>query len=171
MLIPKAESRWGSISLRVQAQSRRARREATARTLGVSFATAPPAEFDADLVFHASGTAKGLASALAVAGFEATIVELSWYGDREVSVPLGLEFHPKRLRLISSQVSHVSHARRPRRDRAARLALALQLLCDQRYDVLLSGEAPFAVLPDTMRELAAGFGPLCHIAKHDEAEA
>ena len=39
----------------------------------------PPA--GCDIVFHASATAQGLNLALSLAGFEATIVELSWYGD------------------------------------------------------------------------------------------
>ena len=35
---------------------------------------------DCDVVFHASATADGLATAVRLAGVEATVVELSWYG-------------------------------------------------------------------------------------------
>ena len=40
---------------------------------------------DADVVIHASGSPAGLELALRVAGFEATIVEMSWYGDQAVA--------------------------------------------------------------------------------------
>ena len=43
-----------------------------------------------------------------LAGFEATIVEMSWYGDRVVPVPLGEAFHARRLTLKSSQVGAVA---------------------------------------------------------------
>ena len=67
---------------------------------------------DCDLVFHASGTAAGLATALRLAGEEASIVELSWYGSGEVAAPLGEAFHSRRLRLVSSQVGKVAPSHR-----------------------------------------------------------
>jgi threonine dehydrogenase-like Zn-dependent dehydrogenase len=129
---------------------------AIASALGVSFAVPNVATPEADLVFHASASAEGLATALDLAGFEATIVELSWYGDREVAIALGEGFHSRRLRLVSSQVGAVATPRRARWDRRRRLALALDLLVDARFDVLLAPPVPFARLPEVMRELAAG---------------
>jgi NADPH:quinone reductase-like Zn-dependent oxidoreductase len=128
---------------------------AVAGALGVSFAVPKVATPRADLVLHASGTAEGLAAALDLAGFEATIVELSWYGDREVTIPLGESFHSRRLRLVSSQVGAIATAQRARWDRRRRLALALDLLADARFDALLAPAVPFARLPQVMAELAA----------------
>ena len=51
-----------------------------ARRLGVGFAAPEAAPGDCDLVVHASGTPAGLATALNLAGMEATVLELSWYG-------------------------------------------------------------------------------------------
>src|SRR5664280_2435662 len=85
-----------------------------ARKLGVDFAKPDAAPVDCDLVIHASGTAEGLSTALALAGEEATVLELSWYGEGQVAVPLGGAFHSRRLRLISSQVGQVAPSRRPR---------------------------------------------------------
>jgi NADPH:quinone reductase-like Zn-dependent oxidoreductase len=129
---------------------------AIASALGVSFALPNVATPEADLVFHASATAEGLATALDLAGFEATIVELSWYGDRQVAVALGEGFHSRRLRLVSSQVGAVAAPQRARWDRRRRLALALDLLADARFDALLAPPAPFARLPEVMSGLAAG---------------
>ena len=138
-------------------------RRHVADRLDVSFAMPSDAPGAADLVVHASGTPDGLSTALALGGFEATILEMSWYGDERVPAPLGAEFHTRRLRLVSSQVSSVSAARRSRRTRAARLALALDLLTDARYDALLSGTSALDELPETMPRLARGPGPLCHV--------
>ena len=129
---------------------------AIASALGVSFAVPNVATPQADLVIHASATGEGLATALDLAGFEATIVELSWYGDQQVAVALGEGFHSRRLRLVSSQVGAVATPQRARWDRRRRLALAVDLLADARFDVLLAPPVPFARLPTVMCELAAG---------------
>ncbi|HET6610422.1 MAG TPA: zinc-binding alcohol dehydrogenase, partial [Kofleriaceae bacterium] len=81
-----------------------------ASALGVPFATPERARPDADLVIHVSGAPAGLATALSLAAKEATIVELSWYGDREVALHLGGPFHSHRLRIISSQVGTIPPA-------------------------------------------------------------
>ena len=128
---------------------------AIAAALGVPFALPNVATPRADLVIHASATAEGLATALGLAGFEATVLELSWYGDREVTIGLGEAFHGRRLRLVSSQVGAVATPQRARWDRRRRLALALDLLADARFDVLLARPVPFARLPEVMNELAA----------------
>ena len=143
------------------------RRADLAAALGCRFAPPDAAEGDADLVFHASGAPAGLATALSLAGFEARVVELSWYGDRPVSLPLGEAFHARRLQLISSQVGAVAASRRARRSHRDRLSLALSLLTESGFDRLLSGKSPFAELPAAMARLAeAPDGALCHVIRY-----
>ena len=60
------------------------------------------------MVFHTSASEAGLATALRLAAFEGTVLELSWYGAKDVKVPLGGAFHSQRLKLVSSQVGHVA---------------------------------------------------------------
>jgi len=135
-----------------------------AQALGVGFAAPDAAPVDCDLVVHASGTAAGLATALRLAGAEATVLELSWYGAGDVTVPLGGAFHSRRLRLVSSQVGQVAASRRPRWTYARRLAAALALLEDARLDALL---APPVALADLPRRLPDILGPggtvLCQV--------
>jgi threonine dehydrogenase-like Zn-dependent dehydrogenase len=118
----------------------------------------------ADVVFHTSASEPGLATAIAAAGFEATIVEMSWYGDKRISVPLGGPFHSQRLKLISSQVGHVSAGRRPRWDYRRRMDAALRLLLDDRLDALLTAEIAFddtpAKLPAMLATDAPGLAPI-----------
>jgi len=133
-------------------------RAAIARALGVRFAVPDAAAGGADVVVHASGSPAGLQLALRVAGFEATIVEMSWYGDQMVTAPLGEAFHARRLTLKSSQVGAVAASQRARWDGRRRLRLALSMLADPALDVLITGESAFDDLPRVMAQLAAAPG-------------
>lgn len=140
------------------------RKATLAAELGCHFATPPKATADTDLVIHASGHPDGLATALGIAGFEATVLEMSWYGDTPVSVPLGEAFHARRLTLRSSQVGAVATAQRARWTHRRRMGLALELLTDPVFELLLSGESLFSSLPATLTRLAtAPDGALCHL--------
>jgi threonine dehydrogenase-like Zn-dependent dehydrogenase len=143
-------------------------RGAMAQALGAhSFATPDNAWNDVEVVFHASGSEEGLATCLRIAGQEATIIEMSWYGARPVSLPLGEDFHARRLVLKSSQVGTIRPERRARWSRPRRLSLALELLADERLDLLLDGDSDFDELPMTMQRLAAGpSGAVCHVVRY-----
>jgi len=130
-----------------------------AAALGLTFASPDKALPDCDLVVHASGHGAGLTTALELAGFEATVLELSWYGTREVLAPLGGAFHSRRLTLRASQVGHVATAQRARHDHASRLQVALSLLADPALDALIDAECRFDELPGIMAELAEPTGP------------
>lgn len=139
--------------------------------LGCRFAAPGDAPADCDLVVHASGNPAGLETALGIAGVEATVVEMSWYGDRPVSLPLGEAFHSRRLTLLSSQVGMVSPARRVRRSYADRMATALRLLVDPVFDTMITGESDFDSLPESMARLAAdGAGILTHRIRYAAAQ-
>ena len=139
-------------------------RGAPAASFGCGFALPADAPADQDLIVHASASEAGLRLALSRAGFEARIVEASWYGDAAPSVPLGEDFHARRLRLISSQVGSVGGAMRGRRTHAQRLAIGLELLADPVFDVLLEGPTPFKDLPEAMAGILAG--GLCHVVTY-----
>ncbi|MDQ0709857.1 threonine dehydrogenase-like Zn-dependent dehydrogenase [Arthrobacter woluwensis] len=133
-------------------------KERIAEELGIAFAHPDKAQADCDLVFHCSATSDGLRRSLQLAGDEATVIELSWYGDKPVEVPLGEDFHARRLSIIASQVGVVAKARRHRRSTAERLATAVGLLEDPAFDLFLSQDTSFADLPTTMENLADGGG-------------
>ena len=138
-------------------------RAAVAHKLGVPFASPGDAMRECDVVIHASGSPEGLQLALDVAGVEATVVEMSWFGDRHVSLPLGGAFHSRRLTIKSSQVGQIAPVQRPRWDARRRMAQAMALLADATLDVLITGESRFDELPDVMVRLANAPGDvLCH---------
>lgn len=123
-----------------------------AAALGVGFSTPDEALGDCDLVVHASASEAGLARALELLAPAGEVVEMSWYGDRRVSVPLGENFHSRRLVIRSSQVGTVA---RPDRSYAQRLAVALELLADPAFEALVSGECMFKDLPSVLPRLVA----------------
>lgn len=136
--------------------------------LGLRWTTDAPVAADADLVFHASGSPDGLRSALGVAGTEARIIELSWYGTRDVTLPLGEAFHVRRLTLRSSQVGRIPPRHAARWSHRRRMELALRLLREPALDALVTGEDPFDRLPDVMKRLATGGqDALCHRIRYD----
>jgi NADPH:quinone reductase-like Zn-dependent oxidoreductase len=135
-----------------------------ARKLGVNFAAPDTAPNDCDLVVHASGTAAGLATALSLAAFEATVLELSWYGDAQVPVPLGGAFHSRRLKLVSSQVGHVAPSHRADWTHKRRLTAAIDRLADARLDALLAPAVGFSDLPAKLPDiLSPKSGILCQL--------
>jgi hypothetical protein len=122
-------------------------RGAVAARLGVTFARPDAAPHDQDVVIHTSASEDGLRLALKCAGFEARVIEASWYGDRAVSLPLGEAFHSRRLSLISSQVGDIPPARRPRWSYRRRLGTALSLLRNDALNALITNEIAFAEAP------------------------
>lgn len=138
-------------------------RAAVAAALGVDFARPEQAEGNCDLVVHASASEAGLARCLRLLATEGEVIEVSWYGDRAVAVPLGEAFHSRRLVLRSSQVGAIPSTRRTRRSFGDRMALALGLLADPAFDALVTGESAFEDLPAVMPGLArGGSSVLCH---------
>ncbi|MFB7321650.1 zinc-binding alcohol dehydrogenase [Streptomyces sp. NPDC056190] len=155
--------------VRVQLVDADPARAEVAEALGVGFALPGDALGDCDLVVHASATEQGLARALELLTREGTVLELSWYGDRRVALPLGEAFHSRRLVIRGSQVGTVSPARRSSRTYADRLALALDLLADPALDALVTGESAFEDLPEVMPRLASGEIPaLCHRVRYGD---
>ena len=146
-------------------------RASVAAALGAHFASPEDAPGGCDLVVHTSATSAGLQRALDLLAPEGTVLELSWYGDDTTTVSLGGSFHSGRLSLRASQVGRVAPARRDSRTTSQRLALALDLLRDDAFDCLLTGESAFEALPEVMPRLASRELPaLCHAVTYDGLE-
>ena len=129
-----------------------------AALLGVGFASPVGAARDRDIVIEVSGTEEGLRRALELAATDGSVIVASWFGNRQVTLDLGADFHSRRLSIVSSQVGEVAAARRARRTTRQRLELALRLLEDPAFDVLLNGSARWTELPAVMASLADGTG-------------
>ena len=145
-------------------------RKPVVEALGARFARSDAAAQDADIVFHASASAAGLDAAINCTGFEGTIVEMSWYGDKPVQVNLGGAFHSRRLKLVSSQVGYVAASRRPRWDYRRRVEAAVRLLAVPALDALVAEEIAFEDAPRELpRILGAGAKGLAPVIRYSQA--
>lgn len=81
----------------------------------------------ADLVVESSGSPRALAASLGLLAHEGTVLVCSWYGTKPVPLPLGADFHRRRLVLRSTQVSTLPAALTARWDRRRRAELAWRL--------------------------------------------
>jgi NADPH:quinone reductase-like Zn-dependent oxidoreductase len=146
-------------------------RAGLAKAVGAGFAAPAETPAECDLVFHASGAAGGLATALRLAGEEATIVELSWYGAGDIAAPFGEAFHSRRLRLISSQVGKVAQSHRPRWTHGRRLAAAVSLLADPALGALIAPAIAFEDLPARLPAVfSAASGVVCQLIRYPGAD-
>jgi threonine dehydrogenase-like Zn-dependent dehydrogenase len=167
-----AKALAGFPAVRVQLVDTNPARAAVAAALGVDFATPDRAANECDLVIHASATEAGLNRSMELLVPEGVVIELSWYGDRRVSLSLGEAFHSRRLVVRGSQVGTVAPARRGRRSHADRLTLAMELLADPAYDALITGECGFDELPAVLPRLTGDKLPaLCHRVTNDRERA
>ncbi|MFC7735578.1 zinc-binding alcohol dehydrogenase [Roseomonas sp. GCM10028921] len=128
-------------------------RTPVAGRLGLRLVMPDEAPGSRDLIVHASGNPEGLRTALRCAGFEARILEASWFGTEECRLPLGEIFHGGRVTLRSTQVGQIAAPMRGRRSHAERMALALSLLADPALDALCGPMVAFHDLPRLMPEL------------------
>ncbi|MEQ8825986.1 MAG: zinc-binding alcohol dehydrogenase [Filomicrobium sp.] len=128
-------------------------RQRIAESFGAHFSTPDDVPDDRDIVFHASATSAGLATALNCAGQEARVVELSWYGTKPVAAPLGEAFHARRINLISSQVGQVAATHRARWNYRKRLTAAISLLDWDGLDALVDEEIAFEDAPELLPKI------------------
>jgi hypothetical protein len=142
-------------------------REVVAWALGLDFSSPEAAPTDCDFIFHTSATAEGLTTALNIAGDEATVIELSWYGAGNVSVPLGGVFHSRRLKIVSSQVGRVAPSHRSAFTHRQRLEAAIKLTAHPHLDALLAPAVSFCDLPTLLPDiLKPRSGVLCQLISY-----
>ncbi|MEO0327037.1 MAG: zinc-binding alcohol dehydrogenase [Pseudomonadota bacterium] len=120
-----------------------------------------------DLMFNTSGAPSALQTAIDHAAFEAKIVEMSWYGDRDVRLNLGGNFHSGRLTISASQVGHVAPSKRKSHSYARRMREALDLLDEPLLDKLIEPEIEFTELPNHLPDIfEPGSDLLCQLIRY-----
>jgi 2-desacetyl-2-hydroxyethyl bacteriochlorophyllide A dehydrogenase len=117
----------------------------------------------ADLVVEATGNPEALAESLDLIAREGVAIVASWYGTKQVPLPLGGAFHRRRLEIRSSQVSTIGH-RAARWDRGRRLETTRALLDELPLSVLSSHTFPFERVQDAYEALDRGDDGIVHVA-------
>jgi threonine dehydrogenase-like Zn-dependent dehydrogenase len=107
----------------------------------------------ADICIEATGVPAALQSAIRAGGQEATIAVMSFFGGKTVPLVLSPEFHYRRQRIISSQVSTIGSGLQPRWTMERRMEYALTLLTGSVLTTNVTHTFPFARAPDAYRLL------------------
>ncbi len=118
----------------------------------------------APLLVELSGAPAALEAGLPLLAHEGTALVGSWYGTQQVSLPLGAEFHRRRLVIRSSQVSTISAAMHGRWDIQRRRAAARRLLDDLPLSALATSEFAFTDAGDAYAAIERGEPGLLHAA-------
>jgi 2-desacetyl-2-hydroxyethyl bacteriochlorophyllide A dehydrogenase len=116
------------------------------------------------LLIEASGRPEVLAAGLPLLAHEGTALVCSWYGTKPVPLPLGADFHRRRLVIRSTQVSTIPADQAAHWDGARRRAVARALLSELPLGSLATHEFPFERAPDAYAAVAGGAPDLIHAA-------
>jgi 2-desacetyl-2-hydroxyethyl bacteriochlorophyllide A dehydrogenase len=116
------------------------------------------------LVVESSGVPAVLASALGLLAHEGTALVASWYGTKPVPLPLGAEFHRRRLTVRSSQVSTIPAALQGRWTRERRRSEAADLLSSLPLAALATTEFALDDAADAYASIDRGDPGLIHVA-------
>ncbi|HEV3407291.1 MAG TPA: zinc-binding alcohol dehydrogenase [Gaiellaceae bacterium] len=117
----------------------------------------------ADALVEATGDPDVLGESLGLLATEGVALVASWYGAKPVTLPLGGDFHRRRLEIRSTQVSTIG-SRAPRWDRRRRLETTRTLLEELSVSALASHTFPFERAPDAYAALDRGDDGLLHVA-------
>jgi 2-desacetyl-2-hydroxyethyl bacteriochlorophyllide A dehydrogenase len=116
------------------------------------------------LVVEASGNPAVLATALGLLAHEGTVLVVSWYGTANVPLPLGAEFHRRRLTLRSSQVSSIPARVRDRWSVDRRREAVRDLLRELPLQLLATHTVPFERASEAFAALDRSQEGLIHAA-------
>jgi 2-desacetyl-2-hydroxyethyl bacteriochlorophyllide A dehydrogenase len=120
-------------------------------------------ERGADVIVEATGNPDALGESLGLLSTEGIAIVASWYGAKPVTLPLGAEFHRRRLEIRSSQVSTVG-GRAVRWNRRRRLETTRALLPELPLSLLSSHTFPFERARGAYAALDRGDEGVVHVA-------
>jgi 2-desacetyl-2-hydroxyethyl bacteriochlorophyllide A dehydrogenase len=109
------------------------------------------------LVVEASGRPDVLRDALPLLAHEGEALVVSWYGTKDVPLPLGAEFHRRRLRIRSTQVSSIPAALAGRWSRDRRRAVVRELLHELPLAPLATHSFPFEQAAEAFAAVDGGY--------------
>jgi len=117
----------------------------------------------ADYIVEATGNPEALGESLGLLSTEGVAIVASWYGAKPVTLPLGADFHRRRLEIRSSQVSTIG-GQAVRWDRRRRLQETQALLGELPLSVLASHTFPLERVREAYAALDRGDDGVIHVA-------
>ena len=118
----------------------------------------------ASVVVECSGDPAAAAQALELLEHEGTALLAGWYGRKMVPLPLGADFHRRRLSIRSTQVSTIPKSLQPEWTFERRRAEALSFLRSAPMEVLATHEFPLTEVQQAFDAVAGRATGLLHAA-------
>ena len=116
------------------------------------------------LAIDATGSPGALPLALGLLGHEGEVLVCSWYGNKDVRLPLGGAFHRRRLAIRSTQVSTIPSRLAGRWDVARRRRTAVRLMSELPMKLLATHEVAFERAAEAFAALDRGDEGVLHVA-------
>lgn len=116
------------------------------------------------LVVDATGSPSAIADALDLLAHEGEVLVCSWFGAKEVRLPLGGAFHRQRLSIRSTQVSTIPARLAERWDVARRRHAVTRLMPELPLKLLATNELPLERAAEAFDMLDRGDGGVMHVA-------
>ena len=98
---------------------------------------------DLDCIINTTSSYNVLNNSFAKLNLDGKIIEASWYGDKMGKLSLGNEFHSKRLKIISSQVSNIPAHMKKKHNYKTRLKIAIDALSNDLIMSLVNSNSKF----------------------------
>ena len=99
-----------------------------------------------DCVINTTSSYEILNKSLTKLNLDGRIVEASWYGSKAGNINLGNEFHSKRIKIISSQVSNIPLHMKSKYNYKSRLKIAIDALSSSKIMILINSFSKFSTL-------------------------
>ena len=99
-----------------------------------------------DCVINTTSSYEILNRSLTKLNLDGRIVEASWYGSKAGNINLGNEFHSKRIKIISSQVSNIPLHMKSKYNYKSRLKIAIDALSSSKIMILINSFSKFSTL-------------------------
>jgi 2-desacetyl-2-hydroxyethyl bacteriochlorophyllide A dehydrogenase len=116
------------------------------------------------LVVDATGSPTALPLALELLAHEGEALVCSWYGSKDVRLPLGGTFQRRRLAIRSTQVSTIPSRLAGRWDVARRRRTAMRLMTELPVKLLATTDVPFERAAEAYAALDRGDEHVMHVA-------
>ena len=99
-----------------------------------------------DCIINTTSSYEILNRSLTKLNLDGRIVEASWYGSKAGNINLGNEFHSKRIKIISSQVSNIPLHMKKKYNYKSRLKIAIDALSNSKIMILINSFSKFSTL-------------------------
>ena len=136
-----------------------------AKKLNLNFINYAKAD-NLDCIINTTSSYNVLNNSFAKLNLDGKIIEASWYGNKMGNLSLGNEFHSKRLKIISSQVSNIPAHMKKKHNYKTRLKIAIDALSKDEIMILINSNSKFKNLENDYISILNNENIIIHAIKY-----